>query len=263
MIRRPLYLIVPYLLGALAGLCVAQTPATEVDVQRFNAVKDSKDTAQLERAAGEMGRADLAGILRDRVQALRSLTIEWRKRADNAYDREDWTFALAMYKQLADYGDKWGMFRLGFMYDSGRGVPRDDAQAVLWFRKAAEAGEPNAMEDLGFIYANGRGLPQDDAQAVLWYRKAGEAGMPGAMTNLGFMYGDGKGVPQDNADALAWFRKGAEAGNTMAMFDLGVMYENGRGTTADRSQAVEWYRKAAKGGYDSAKAALRRLGVGP
>ena len=29
---------------------------------------------------------------------------------------------------------------LGFMYENGRGLPKDDTQAANWFRKAAAAG---------------------------------------------------------------------------------------------------------------------------
>jgi TPR repeat protein len=49
------------------------------------------------------------------------------------------------------------------MYDEGRGVPQDDAEAVRWYRKAAEQGDAEAQGKLGVMYANGRGVPNDDA----------------------------------------------------------------------------------------------------
>jgi TPR repeat protein len=94
------------------------------------------------------------------------------------------------------------------MYERGRGVPRDDAQAVSWFRKAADAGIPVAMNNLGDMYENGRGVPRDDAQAVSWFRKAANAGFPPAMNSLGSMYENGRGVPRDDAQAVSWYRKG-------------------------------------------------------
>ena len=35
------------------------------------------------------------------------------------------------------------------MYDNGRGVPKDDAEAVKWYRKAADQGNADALVDLG------------------------------------------------------------------------------------------------------------------
>ena len=62
------------------------------------------------------------------------------------------------------------------MYADGRGVPRDDAQAVRWYRKAADQDYPPAQYSLGVMYANGRGVPRDDSHAMTWYRKAAEQG---------------------------------------------------------------------------------------
>jgi TPR repeat protein len=81
-------------------------------------------------------------------------------------------------------GDANAMTHLGLMYETGEGVPRDDAQAVSWYRKAADAGEMVAMYGLGDMYENGRGVPKDYAQALSWYRKAAAAGSPDARESL-------------------------------------------------------------------------------
>jgi len=58
------------------------------------------------------------------------------------------------------------------MYDNGRGVPQDDAEAVHWYRRAAEQGNTRAMSNLGVMYDDGEGVPQDDVQAHLWFNLA-------------------------------------------------------------------------------------------
>ena len=98
---------------------------------------------------------------------------------------------------------------LGFMYQYGKGVPQDDAEAVKWYRKAAEQGYADAQYNLGLIYDNGQGVPQDYAEAVKWYRKAAEQGNASAQLNLGFMYGKGEGVPQDYVQAHMWYNLAA------------------------------------------------------
>ena len=61
---------------------------------------------------------------------------------------------------------------LGWMYEEGRGVERDDVQAVAWYRRSAEQGEAQAQCNLGVMYKNGRGVPKDWKAAGHWLRAA-------------------------------------------------------------------------------------------
>ena len=54
--------------------------------------------------------------------------------------------ALPHFRQRADWGDSWGMFNLGELYENGEGVPADHAQALVWYRKAAQAGDRSARD---------------------------------------------------------------------------------------------------------------------
>ena len=62
----------------------------------------------------------------------------------DAYQRSDYATALEFWRPLADQGDAEAQFNLGVMYESGQGVPQDDAEAVKWFQKAAEKGSDRA-----------------------------------------------------------------------------------------------------------------------
>ena len=46
---------------------------------------------------------------------------------------------------MVPQGDADAQFNLGFMYDNGRGVAQNDAEAVRWYRKAAEQGDAGAQ----------------------------------------------------------------------------------------------------------------------
>jgi uncharacterized protein len=61
------------------------------------------------------------------------------------------------------------------MYNEGRGVPVDYAEAVKWSRKAADQGNATGQYALGFMYANGRGVPRDYVQAHKWWTIAASA----------------------------------------------------------------------------------------
>jgi len=156
--------------------------------------------------------------------------------------------ALLWSRQAAEAGSPLGMARVGWMYDQGYGAEKDYKQAFSWYRKAAEAGNAPGMTGLGWMYKEGLGVAQDYKQAVYWSRRAAEAGDVQGMINLGLMYQNGWGVTKDNRQALSWIRKGAEAGSANAMNSLGFMYHNALGVEKDDQQAFNWYRKAAEAG---------------
>jgi len=62
-------------------------------------------------------------------------------------------------KEQTATDDAQTQFHLGTLYETGKGVPQDYAQAVLWYRKAAEQNLPLAQLRLGVLYANGVGVP--------------------------------------------------------------------------------------------------------
>ena len=162
------------------------------------------------------------------------------------------------------------------MYSLGKGIPEDEAQAVLWFRKAAEQGNAHAQCNLGLMlvvdtslrqasalgYALGSGVPQNVPQndeALLWFRKAAEQGDAIAQFNLGLLYYYGDGVPQDYVKAASWYRKAAEQGYAGAQAGLAALYYKGEGVSQDYTATAFWFRKAAEQGDINAQLALGGL----
>jgi len=54
------------------------------------------------------------------------------------------------------------------MYSNGDGVKKNDAEALRWIRRAADHGFGNAQNELGVLYEHGRGVQQDYAEAYFW-----------------------------------------------------------------------------------------------
>ena len=95
---------------------------------------------------------------------------------------------LEEVQQGAEQGHATGQFRLGLMYDTGEGVPQDEAEAARWYRLAAEQGDAGAQNNLGLSYARGEGVLKDSVLAHTWFNIAGangkrsrpgDAGQPG------------------------------------------------------------------------------------
>lgn len=141
----------------------------------------------------------------------------------------------------AKRGDAAAQYRLGEMYDLGRGVKQDYAQAVRWYRAAAEQGQAPAQFALAEMYKNGDGVAKDITEAVRWYRRAAEQGEPRAQLLLGVLYESGVGVPMDNAQAADWYRRSAEQGDARAQMLLGNLYAVGQGVPRNAVAAYALY----------------------
>ena len=76
---------------------------------------------------------------------------------------------LEILQACADSGNAVAQFSLGSMYDSGEGVPEDDAEAARWYRLSAVRGYGAAQSNLGVLYEKGEGVPEDLVLAYMWY----------------------------------------------------------------------------------------------
>ena len=177
-------------------------------------------------------------------------------RGYRAYSEGDYETALNEWHPLAEQGNASAQTNLGIMYQHGRGVEQNEAEAVRWYLPAAEQGNALAQTNLGIMYERGRGVEQNEAEAVRWYLPAAEQGNATAQSNLGIMYQQGRGVEQNDAEAFRWYLLAAEQGNVLAQAFLGFMYSYGRGVEQNDAQAFLWYLLAAKQGNASAQTNL-------
>ena len=54
------------------------------------------------------------------------------KKGTAAYEAGDYATALKEWRPLAEQGNTDAQYGLGLLYDSGKGVPRDNAEAARW-----------------------------------------------------------------------------------------------------------------------------------
>jgi len=89
-----------------------------------------------------------------------------------AYNMGDYKTALEVWQPLAEQGNARAQNNLGVMYENGKGVPQNIAEAVKWYRLAAQQGYAGAQNNLGLIYAIGRGIKRDPLRAYMWFSLA-------------------------------------------------------------------------------------------
>jgi TPR repeat protein len=156
--------------------------------------------------------------------------------------------AVCWYRKAVGRGDTFAQRNLDWMIQKSRGVKKDEPEAVCWYRKAAEQGIAVAQNYLGWMFEEGWGVEKDEAEAVRWYRKAADQGYADSERSLGWMFEDGRGVEKDYAEAVRWYRKAVDQGDATAQINLGWMFQNGWGVEQDYAEAVRWYRKAVDQG---------------
>jgi TPR repeat protein len=190
------------------------------------------------------------------------------RQAQLANARGDWSTELSITRHHAALGKSWAQGMLGNSYYTGKGVRKDEQEAIRLWKLSADGGQPAAQFNLGLLYDQDWVVFRDHRdilvyrdyeQAVIWYRKAAEGGHANARLNLGFMYYSGRGVQQDYAAAALLFISAAKSGVVLAQYNTGYIYEHAHGVEQNYREAIKWYKLAAAGGNTLASDRLAAL----
>jgi localization factor PodJL len=161
---------------------------------------------------------------------------------------------------LANGGNVRAEAALGFAYlDGTNGIGVNEAEGARWLERAADAGDAMSAYRLGTLYERGRGVPTNAAKAIQLYGIAAKQGNRKAMHNLAVAFADGSGVPKNLQQAAQWFTKAAQLGLSDSQFNLAVLYERGMGVPQSLVDAYKWYAIAAAQGDSESKARVDAL----
>lgn len=166
-----------YLKAAEQGNVTAQNNLGKMYQNGKGVTKDSQKAMEWHRKAAEQGNAYGRIYLNNLITAVNHEAVKY-------YEQKEYGKALSLFQQCAEQGDAFAQCHLGFMYQYGYGVIKDNQKGVEWYRKAAEKGNEYAQLFLGFMYYNGLGAVKDENQSVYWYRKAAEQGNANAIAVL-------------------------------------------------------------------------------
>ena len=169
------------------------------------------------------------------------VTAQTVKAGIEAWQRADYSSAVAIWRPLAEKGDADAQFNLGQAYRLGRGVTINLFQAKSWFERAAASGHLDAQTTLGLLlFQNG-----DQAQGLTWLKQAAEQGEPRAMLVYGTALYNGDAVTQDRLLGYAYVSRAAAAGLSPAKDTLGQLDD--LMPIADRQKALALSRSIPVG----------------
>ena len=153
--------------------------------------------------------------------------------------------ALETLRARAAASDIKAQLDLAHRLRDGKGVAKDDAEALRWAHMAADAGSTDAMDFVGFAYLRGAVVKRNPAIAFGYFKAAANESAQAAF-NLGQCYYGAQGTEQDCAKALEWWKKAAEMGHGRAAACAAMAYHSGEGVGRDAAQARRLAEHAAE-----------------
>lgn len=173
-----------------------------------------------------------------------------------ARERGDGDSMLRWMSIAGQRGDVLAQLQLASGFEHGIfGGVKDEKLAADWYLKAAQAGHGVAQFNIATFYWKGRGIEKNQAEAIRWWGEASKNGVLNATNNLAVCYRDGLGIEKDPAKAKGLFIEAATKNFADAQYNLAVMYER----EGNRNDALRWYEKAASRGHVLAKKRFESL----
>lgn len=111
--------------------------------------------------------------------------------------------------KLAEQGNPEAQYKVGEMYELGKGVTKNLETAQVWYEKSAQKNHKKAKYKLMFLKIQANGLDAASKAELGVLRQEAAAGKADAQYFLGKMYATGVGVPKSLNNAITWLNKAA------------------------------------------------------
>jgi TPR repeat protein len=155
-------------------------------------------------------------------------------------------------------------YRLGVLYEEGRGTKQDYSEAIYMYQKASKNDHEDALYRLARLYQYGNGTEQDYIQAYQLYSRAAEHGQELAFKVLNITkksnapsvekahndYFDDSSDEFKNSILMCEFV--GESGDINMQYKLGIYYEDVK-TDSDYSMALKWFTMASTNSHRDAR----------
>ncbi|WP_395717865.1 C39 family peptidase [Prosthecobacter sp.] len=148
-------------------------------------------------------------------------------------------------REKAEKGDAAAQLSLAIALRDGKGIAKNDAEAMKWAHKAADQGNADAQDFVGFAYLRGAVVKRNTALAFAYFKEAADESAQAAF-NLGQCYFGAQGTPQDCAKGIECWEKAAARGHGRAAAAAAMAYHAGEGIPRDAKKARQLAERAAE-----------------
>jgi uncharacterized protein len=189
------------------------------------------------------------------------------KEALNAYKRKDYAVALKELRPLAERGNAAAQLGLGRMYETGKGVLKDEVKAAKWYRRVVSGNEKDMKIRLrAFLYLGGlkerlrKKFPEAPKNIAIGHHLLNVGKIDQGINILlkEAMLLDAKATiymwiiyrfrvedrPRFDPRILRTIKQLAGDGVPRSQYYLGVIYDEGLGVKANQQLALNWWVKS-------------------
>jgi TPR repeat protein len=118
--------------------------------------------------------------------------------------------------------------------------------SLLYMTKASESGYGLAQSQLGAMLLEGKGIQKNQAEALEWIEKSMTSMTPNDCYNKGMIFYRGTTVVKDYALSFRFMERAAENDHVLAQAHLALVYYQGSGVEKSKSEAKKWIKKSIK-----------------
>lgn len=183
--------------------------------------------------------------------------------------------ALKYITSASDKENDYANLLLGYFFQYGYGVDKNEELAIAFFKKSAEQGNALSQRALGDIYlikpngeteslkyytlcaekgnsecqhmlGNSFYQKEKYSDALKWYSISAQNGDISSQNSLAGMYFRGNGVVKNMQESANLFKKSADKGNLYAEYIIGLMYFKGDGFPKNHQKASEYFSRVSE-----------------
>lgn len=178
-------------------------------------------------------------------------------------DPPDFDGARGLFEQAARLGSPRAASYMGWLYENGHGVAKDDAAAAQWYVRAADGGAHEFALKLAWMYLGRSRLVPDRGLSEYWFTRAIDAGhYPANVAFASVLIADalgGKGVGRV-FEARTLLEEALDNGIGVAAFFLARLYVEGiGGHPTDAELGARYARISAEQGEARMQGWLARM----
>ena len=176
---------------------------------------------------------------------------ELNQQAKKLLETQQFGKAVPLLKQSAELGNAEAQYNLGYCYQAGVEVEKNQKIAIEWYQKSAAQGFNDALYQLMMVYGNGEGVEQDSKKAFSYALKCAENNDGTCMWNVVNCYYTGMGVDKSIEKMLEWATRLGKLDNpenlsksgyiTSTRLQLANMYRDGKDIKQDYFNSYLWF----------------------
>lgn len=176
---------------------------------------------------------------------------ELNQQAKKFLETQQFDKAIPLLKQSAELGNAEAQYNLGYCYQAGVVVEKNNKTAIEWYLKSADQGFNDALYQLMMAYGNGDGVEQNPKKAFSYALKCAENNDGTCMWNVVNCYYTGMGVEKSIDKMLEWAVRLSKLENpenlaksgyiTSTRLQLAYMYRDGKDIKQDYFTSYLWF----------------------